>query len=134
MPILQNRVYLLGIIGTFTLFTTITPFLFGHIITIELIEHQIAHVTAITFGIFLVIVSIHSIKITKNNRMVWTALAFVTFTLLSIYLLNEDMEHDRVHDASSMITDVVLTIMIGFFAIGVFWNNSYKPGKNDFKS
>ena len=66
--------------------------------------------------------------------MVWTTLAFVTFTLLSIYLLNEDMEHDRVHDASSMITDVVLTIMIGFFAIGVFWNNSYKPGKNDFKS
>ena len=134
MPILQNRVYLLGIIGTFTLFTTITPFLFGHIITIELIEHQIAHITAITFGIFLVIISIHSIKITKNNRMVWTALAFVTFTLLSIYLLNEDMEHDRVHDASSMITDVVLTIMISFFAIAVFWNNSYKTGKNDFKS
>ena len=123
----------MGIIGTFTLFTTITPFLFGHIITIELIEHQIAHVTSITFGIFLVIVSIHSIKITKNNRMVWTTLAFVTFTLLSIYLLNEDMEHDRVHDASSMITDVVLTIMIGFFASGVFWNNGYKRGKNDFK-
>jgi len=131
VPILQNRVYLLGIIGTFTLFTTITPFLFGHIITIELIEHQIAHVTSITFGIFLIIISIHSIKITKNSRMVWSTLAFVTFTLLSIYLLNEDMEHDRVHEASSMITDVVLTIIIGLFAVGVFLNNSYKTGKND---
>ena len=65
--------------------------------------------------------------------MIWTIFAFVTFTLLSIYLLFEDMEHDRVHEQASLITDVVLTIMIGFFAIGVFWNNSYKTAKNDLR-
>ena len=65
--------------------------------------------------------------------MIWTTFAFVTFTLLSIYLLFEDIERDRVHESSSLITDVVLTIMIGFFAIGVFWNNSYKTAKNDLR-
>lgn len=133
MLIFQNRIYLLGIIAAFTIFTTILPFLLGHVITVELIEHQIIHASAITFGIFLVIISIHSIKITKNNRMVWTTFAFVTFTLLSIYLLHEDLEHDRIHDSSSLVTDVVLTIMIGFFSIGVFWNNSYKTDKIDLR-
>ena len=133
MLIFQNRIYLLGIIAAFTIFTTILPFLLGRIITVEIIEHQIIHASAITFGIFLIIISIHSIKITKNNRMIWTTLAFVTFTLLSIYLLYEDLEHDRIHDSSSLITDVVLTIIIGFFSIGVFWNNSYKTDKNDLR-
>ena len=116
----------MGLISVFTVFATIIPFLLGHVITVEIIEHQIIHVAAITFGVFLVIISIHSSMITKNSRMIWTTFAFATFTLLSIYLLFEDMEHDRIHESASLITDMVLTIMIGFFAIGVFWNNSYK--------
>ena len=123
----------MGVIAAFTIMATIIPFLLGHVITAEIIEHQIIHVTAITFGVFLTIISVHSMKITKNNRMIWTSLAFLTFTLLSIYLLFEDIEHDRVHEPSSLIIDVVLTIMIGFFAIGVFWNNSYKTAKNDLR-
>ena len=121
----------MGLIATFTIIATVIPFILGHVVTLEIIEHQIIHMTAITFGIFLTIISIHSYNITKNLRMIWTTLAFVTFTLLSIYLLFEDMEHDRVHESSSLITDVVLTIMIGFFAIGVFWNNSYKTDEKE---
>ena len=121
----------MGVITAFTVIATTTPFLLGHVVTIEIIEHQIIHVAGITFGAFLVIISIHSYIITKNPRMIWTVFAFVTFTLLSIYLLFEDMEHDRVHESSSLITDVVLTIMIGFFAIGVFWNNSYKTDEKE---
>ena len=123
----------MGLIAAFTIIATIIPFILGHVVTLEIIEHQIIHVTAITFGTFLVIISIHSSMITKNSRMIWTTLAFVTFTLLSIFLLFEDIEHDRVHETSSLIIDVVLTIMIGFFAIGVFWNNSYKTAKNDLR-
>ena len=121
----------MGLISAFTIIATIIPFILGHVVTLEIIEHQIIHVTAITFGVFLTIISIHSSMITKNSRMIWTTLAFVTFTLLSIYLLFEDMEHDRVHESASLITDVVLTIMIGFFAIGVFWNNSYKTDEKE---
>ena len=121
----------MGLIAAFTIIATIIPFILGHVVTLEIIEHQIIHMTAITFGVFLTIISIHSSMISKNSRMVWTTLAFVTFTLLSIYLLFEDMEHDRVHESSSLITDVVLTIMIGFFAIGVFWNNSYKTDEKE---
>ena len=121
----------MGLIAAFTIIATIIPFILGHVVTLEIIEHQIIHVTSITFGIFLTIISIHSSMITKNSRMIWTTLAFVTFTLLSIYLLFEDMEHDRVHESASLITDVVLTIMIGFFAIGVFWNNSYKTDEKE---
>jgi len=121
----------MGLIAAFTIIATIIPFTLGHVVTLEIIEHQIIHVTAITFGVFLTIISIHSSMITKNSRMIWTTLAFVTFTLLSIYLLFEDMEHDRIHESASLITDVVLTIMIGFFAIGVFWNNSYKTDEKE---
>ena len=121
----------MGVIAAFTIIATIIPFILGHVITIEIIEHQIIHVAAITFGIFLGIISIHSSMITKNSQMIWTTFAFVTFTLLSIYLLFEDMEHDRIHESASLITDVVLTIMIGFFAIGVFWNNSYKTDEKE---
>jgi len=121
----------MGLIAAFTIIATIIPFILGHVVTLEIIEHQVVHVTAITFGVFLTIISIHSSMITKNSRMIWTTLAFVTFTLLSIYLLFEDMEHDRIHEQASLITDVVLTIMIGFFAIGVFWNNSYKTDEKE---
>ena len=116
----------MGVITAFTVIATTIPFILGRVVTVEIIEHQIIHVTAITFGVFLTIISIHSTTITKNSQMIWTTFAFATFTLLSIYLLFEDMEHNRVHESSSLIIDVVLTIMIGFFAIGVFWNNSYK--------
>ena len=121
----------MGLIAAFTIIATIIPFILGHVVTLEIIEHQIIHVTAITFGVFLTIISIHSSMITKNSRMLWTTFAFATFTLLSIYLLFEDMGHDRIHESSSLITDVVLTIMIGFFAIGVFWNNSYKTDEKE---
>ena len=121
----------MGVIAAFTIIAATIPFILGHVVTVEIIEHQIIHVTAITFGVFLTIISIHSATITKNSQMIWTTFAFVTFTLLSIYLLFEDMEHDRVHESSSLIIDVVLTIMIGFFAIGVFWNNSYKTDEKE---
>ena len=123
----------MGLIAAFTIIATIIPFTLGHVVTLEIIEHQIIHMTAITFGVFLTIISIHSTTITKNSQMIWTTFAFATFTLLSIYLLFEDMEYDRVHEQASLITDVVLTIMIGFFAIGVFWNNSYKTDEKEQK-
>ena len=119
------------LIAAFTIIATIIPFILGHVVTLEIIEHQIIHVTSITFGVFLVIISIHSFMITKNLRMIWTTFAFITFTLLSIYLLFEDLQHDRIHESAALITDVVLTIMIGFFAIGVFWNNSYKTDEKE---
>ena len=121
----------MGVITAFTIIATTIPFILGHVVTVEIIEHQIIHVTAITFGVFLTIISIHSYNITKNLRMIWTVFAFVTFTSLSIFLLFEDMEHDRIHEQASIVIDIVLTIMIGFFAIGVFWNNSYKTDKKE---
>ena len=123
----------MGVIAAFTIIATTIPFILGYVVTVEIIEHQIIHVAAITFGVFLTIISIHSTAITKNSQMIWTTFAFVTFTLLSIYLLFEDMQHNRVHESSSLIIDVVLTIMIGFFAIGVFWNNSYKTDEKEQK-
>ena len=121
----------MGVITAFTVIATTIPFILGRVVTVEIIEHQIIHVAAITFGVFLTIISIHSTTITKNSQMIWTTFAFATFTLLSIYLLFEDMEHNRVHESSSLIIDVVLTIIIGFFAIAVFWNNSYKTDEKE---
>ena len=122
--ILQNRVYLLTIIGFVTTAATIGPF-FLEEFTLELIAHEALHVAAITFGIFLITLCIIAYHSTRNTNMIFTALAFATFTLLSIFLLQEDLEADRLEHQETVWVDVLLTVMIGFFAIGVFSNQKF---------
>ena len=63
---------------------------------------------------------------TKNSNMIFTALAFATFTILSVFLLEEDMHADRLDHQDAVWVDVLLTVMIGFFGIGVFANQRFK--------
>ena len=122
--ILQNRVYLLIIIAFITTVSTLGPF-FVEEFTIELIAHETLHIAAITFGVFLVILSMLAYNSTRNTNMIFTALAFTTFTILSIFLLQEDLAADRLQHQEAVWVDVLLTIMIGFFAIGVFSNQKF---------
>ena len=122
--ILQNRTYLLVVIGFITTFAALGPFFVGHTVTTALVAHEILHIAAITFGIFLVIVSMFAYSSTKNTNMIFTALAFLTFTMLSIFLLVEDLAADHV-EHESVVVDVLLTVMIGLFAIGVFSNQRF---------
>ena len=124
MIILQNRVYLLIIIGTITTVSALGPIVLEEF-TLELIAHEALHVAAITFGIFLIILCIIAYNSTRNTNMIFTALAFATFTLLSIFLLQEDLAADRLEHQEAVWVDVLLTIMIGFFAIGVFSNQKF---------
>jgi hypothetical protein len=57
--------------------------------------------------------------------MIFTALAFATFTLLSIFLLQEDLVAERLEHNDAVMVDVLLTVMIGFFGIGVFSNQKF---------
>ena len=93
--------------------------------------HAILHVAAITFGIFLIILSILAYSSTKNSNMVFTTLAFLTFTILSIFLLEEDLNTDRLDHQDTVWVDVLLTLMIGFFGIGVFSNQKF-PNRRKF--
>ena len=122
--ILQNRAYLLTIIGFITTVAALGPF-FLEEFTLELIAHETLHIAAITFGIFLVILSMLAYSSTRNTNMIFTALAFTTFTILSIFLLEEDIAADRLQHQEAVWVDVLLTIMIGFFAIGVFSNQKF---------
>ena len=123
--ILQNRTYLLVVIGFITTFAALGPFFVGHSVTTALVAHEILHIAAITFGIFLVIVSLFAYHSTRNTNMIFTALAFLTFTILSIFLLVEDLTIDHLEHDESVFVDVLLTIMIGLFAIGVFSNQKF---------
>ena len=123
--ILQNRTYLIIVIGFITTFATLGPFLVGDTITSILMAHQILHIAAITFGVFLVIVSIIAYSSTRNTNMIFTMLAFLTFTTLSIFLLQEDLAADLVEHEEAVWVDVLLTVMIGLFAIGVFSNQKF---------
>jgi len=123
--ILQNRTYLLTIIGFITTFAALGPFFVGHSVTTALVAHEILHIAAITFGIFLVIVSLFAYHSTRNTNMIFTVLAFLTFTILSIFLLVEDLTIDHLEHDESVFVDVLLTIMIGLFAIGVFSNQRF---------
>jgi hypothetical protein len=90
------------------------------------LEHGLMHIAAITFGTFLIIVSFYSYTATKDIRMFFTMLAFLTFTLLSGYLLHLDLNTLRTHNPASAVEDVALTLMVGFFAISVFWHSNIK--------
>ena len=123
--ILQNRVYLVIIIGFITTFAALGPFFVGATLTNKMAAHEILHIAAITFGTFLVIVSVIGYVSTKNTNMIFTMFAFLTFVLLSIFLLEEDLMADRLEHDESVIIDVLLTVMIGLFAIGVFSNQKF---------
>jgi len=122
--ILQNRAYLLTVIGFLTTIAALGPF-FLEEFTLKLIAHEALHVAAITFGIFLIILCIIAYNSTRNTNMIFTALAFATFTILSVFLLEEDIAADRLQHQEAVWVDVLLTIMIGFFAIGVFSNQKF---------
>ena len=128
--VLQNRTYLLTVIALLTTISALAPF-FLEEFTIEMVAHEILHISAITFGVFLIILSIVAYRATRNSNMIFTALAFITFTILSIFLLEEDMNAERLHheeegNVVAVWVDVLLTIMIGFFGIGVFSNHKFK--------
>ena len=122
---LQNRVYLITIIGLITTFAALGPFFIGKTLTTMMAAHEILHIAAITFGVFLILVSMLAYSSTRNTNMIFTMLAFLTFTMLSIFLLEEDLNTDRVDHDDAVIVDVLLTVMIGFFAIGVFSNQKF---------
>ena len=123
--ILQNRTYLITVIGFITTFAALGPFFVGATLTNKMAAHEILHIAAITFGTFLVIVSIIGYFSTRNTNMIFTMFAFLTFVLLSIFLLEEDLMADRLEHDDSVIIDVLLTVMIGLFAIGVFSNQKF---------
>ena len=122
---LQTRVYLLTIIGIITTLAALGPFLVGETLTTKVAAHELLHIAAITFGIFLIVLSLIAYKSTRNTNMIFTALAFLTFTSLSIFLLDEDLHSDRLEHDDAVMVDILLTVMIGFFAIGVFSNQKF---------
>ena len=127
--VLQNRSYLLTIIALVTTIAALGPF-FLEEFTVQMVAHEILHIAAITFGVFLVILSIIAYFSTRNTNMIFTSLAFITFTFLSIFLLEEDMNAARLEHQEAVVVDVLLTVMIGFFAIGVFSNHKFKDRTN----
>ena len=129
--ILQNRTYLLTVIALITTVSALGPFFVKEAFTIQMAGHAILHIAAITFGIFLLILSILAYSSTKNSNMIFTAFAFGTFTILSVFLLEEDLNSDRLDQQDTVWVDVLLTLMIGFFGIGVFSNQKFK-GRKDF--
>ena len=123
--ILQNRTYLLTVIALVTTVAALGPF-FLEEVTLKLVAHETLHIAAITFGIFLTILSFMAYSSTKNQNLIFTAFAFITFTILSIFLLEEDLNADRLQHQEAVWVDVLLTVMIGFFGIGVFSNQKFK--------
>ena len=129
--ILENRTYLLTVIAVITLISALSPFFIGHVFSFELLIHDLVHAMGIALGTFLTVLSIYAYFNTKNSRIIWTGLAFATFVLVSIVMLNADMSEECdiihfpcIHDSPSEIfVETILTIMIGFFAMGVFWND-----------
>ena len=135
--ILENRVYLITVIGIVTSIAALVPFFLGTVFSFELLLHDLIHISAIILGTFLTILSMYAYLSTKNKSLVFTTLAFTTFVLLSIFMLEQDMEHAQVinehcdvvnypcvdFEPAEVLVETALTVMIGFFAVGVFWNS-----------
>ena len=123
--ILQNRSYLLTVIALVTTISALGPFFLEEFNPV-LVAHVTLHVAAITFGVFLTILSMLAYNTTRNQNMIFTAFAFITFTVLSIFLLEEDLVADHIEHNEAIYVDFLLTLMIGFFGIGVFSNQKFK--------
>ena len=123
--ILQNRTYLLTIIALLTTISALGPFFLEEFNPV-LVAHVTLHIAAITFGVFLIILSMLAYNTTRNQNMIFTALAFITFTILSIFLLEEDLVANHMDHNEAIYVDFLLTLMIGFFGIGVFSNQKFK--------
>ena len=128
--ILQNRTYLLTSIALITTVSALGPFFIEEFNSV-LVAHVTLHIAAITFGVFLTILSIFAYNTTRNRNMIFTAFAFITFTVLSIFLLEEDLVADHIEHGEAIYVDFLLTLMIGFFGIGVFSDQKFK-GKSSF--
>ena len=122
--ILQNRGLLLSVIALITTISALGPF-FLEEFSIQLVAHETLHIAAITFGIFLIILSFVAYNSTRNTNMIFTAFAFITFTILSIFLLEEDLFAEHIEHNEAIYVDFLLTLMIGFFGIGVFSNQKF---------
>jgi len=127
--ILQRRAYPLTVIGLVTTVAALGPF-FLEEFSLELIAHETLHIAAITFGVFLTILSLLAYNTTRNRNMVFTAFAFITFTVLSLFLLEEDLVSDHIEHNEAIYVDFLLTLMIGFFGIGVFSDQKFKGRTN----
>ena len=123
--ILQNRTYLLTSIALITTISALGPFFIQEFNSV-LVAHVTLHIAAITFGVFLTILSIFAYNTTRNLNMIFTAFAFITFTVLSIFLLEEDLIADHMDHGEASYVDFLLTLMIGFFVIGVFSDQKFK--------
>ena len=123
--ILQNRSYLLTVIALVTTVSALGPFFLEEFNPV-LVAHVTLHIAAITFGVFLTILSIFAYNTTRNRNMIFTAFAFITFTVLSIFLLEEDLMSDHIDHNEAIYVDFLLTLMIGFFGIGVFSDQKFK--------
>ena len=123
--ILQNRSYLLTVIALVTTISALGPFFLEEFNPV-LVAHVTLHVAAITFGVFLTILSILAYNTTRNRNMIFTAFAFITFTVLSIFLLEEDLVADHIEHNEAIYVDFLLTLMVGFFGIGVFSDQKFK--------
>ena len=135
--ILENRIYLITVIGIVTSIAALVPFFLGTVFSFELLLHDLIHISAIILGTFLTILSMYAHYSTKNRSLIFTTFAFLTFVLLSIYMLEQDIEHAQVNSEhcdvinypcvgvgpSQVLVETGLTVMIGFFAVGVFWNS-----------
>ena len=135
--ILENRIYLATIIGIVTTVAALSPFFLGTVFSFELLTHDLIHITAISLGTFLVILSIFAYKNIRNKSLVFTAFAFIAFTMASVAMLVNDMEHAQlvnehcdvvnypcIEDSpTDILVETTLTVMIGLFAVGVFWNS-----------
>jgi len=124
LGLFQNRAYLLTIIALITTVSALGPFFLEEFNPV-LVAHVTLHVAAITFGVFLIILSIIAYNTTRNTNMIFTALAFTTFTVLSIFLLEEDLYAEHIEQTEAIYVDFLLTLMIGFFGIGVFSNQKF---------
>ena len=127
--ILQNRTYLLTSIALITTVSALGPFFIEEFNSV-LVAHVTLYIAAITFGVFLTILSLLAYNTTRNRNMVFTAFAFITFTVLSLFLLEEDLVSDHIEHNEAIYVDFLLTLMIGFFGIGVFSDQKFKGRTN----
>jgi hypothetical protein len=115
-----NKPRLLVLIASIVISLSIIPFVLPHIFHPHMIYHILLHLVSLIISQFLAVVSLIAYLKSKNSRILFMTLGFMTLVIAEyVYLLNstEDLYSMFIPHVNIEVSHVILLVMVMFFGI-----------------
>ena len=117
--------FILAVMGTVITFGYLA--IIPHLLHTDHILHIMIHEAGMILGAFLVSLSIIAYSKTKLPRMLFSSAAFTVLVIAQgVYLLSQVSHAPANLTDPAEIYDILIVVMTGLFAIGLFYKLSYR--------